>query len=242
MIGFVDDTNILAVGASTADNCRVLERAHARCLQWAKKSGMKFAPQKYTLTHFSRRRNTFNMEHPARLGEIVLAPQSSVRILGVILDSKLNWKDYLKHIQGRLPAYQRALAITAASTWGADMATARQVYSAIARPGLTYGAPLFHGPGLSNQRVAKELAKAQHQALRKVTGAYKATRTSRVETDCAIPPIHLYLDNLLANYRLSIPSTIAETIDRARQKIKIALQRRSARRQQAPTRAQEAHV
>lgn len=59
-IGFVDDMNMVAFGRSTEDNCRRLERSHDRYMDWAKKYG-EFAPEKYELMHFSRRR-CYNME------------------------------------------------------------------------------------------------------------------------------------------------------------------------------------
>ena len=60
-IGFVDNMNMVAFGRSTEDNCRHLERAHSRCMDWARRYGAKFAPKKYELMHFSRRR-CYNME------------------------------------------------------------------------------------------------------------------------------------------------------------------------------------
>src|SRR5699024_8484126 len=59
-IGFVDDMNMIALGQSTEDNCRRLERAHGRCMDWARRYGAKFAPEKYELMHFSWRR-CYNM-------------------------------------------------------------------------------------------------------------------------------------------------------------------------------------
>ena len=44
---FVDDTNILTISPSVAVNCRRLEEAHNKCLAWARKYRIKFAPNKY---------------------------------------------------------------------------------------------------------------------------------------------------------------------------------------------------
>ena len=54
--GFVDDTNIFAYSRSTEENCRTLEAAHDKCLEWALKHGATFAPEKYNLMHFTRQR------------------------------------------------------------------------------------------------------------------------------------------------------------------------------------------
>jgi retron-type reverse transcriptase len=55
-IGFANDINLLTYGKSTAENCNALETTHDRCLTWASTHGMRFAPKKYTLTHFTRRK------------------------------------------------------------------------------------------------------------------------------------------------------------------------------------------
>ena len=60
-IGFADDVNMLAYSRSTERNCRILEAGHARCLLWARRHGMKFAPNKYELIHFTRSRHQFNL-------------------------------------------------------------------------------------------------------------------------------------------------------------------------------------
>jgi hypothetical protein len=50
-----------------------------------------------------------------------------------------------------------ALSRVAASTWGATMEKARQIYLAIIRPAVSYGAALWHRPGKKRQKgpVAK---------------------------------------------------------------------------------------
>jgi hypothetical protein len=41
---------------SARDNCRRLKLAHDKCIAWAKRYGAKFAPDKYKLMHFTRKR------------------------------------------------------------------------------------------------------------------------------------------------------------------------------------------
>jgi len=48
---------------------------------------------------------------------------------------------------------------------------------------------------------AVKLAKIQNKCLRAIAGAYKATPTSVLETETFIPPLDLYLNERLANFR-----------------------------------------
>ena len=138
-IGFADDINLLAYSESTEANCRKLERVHEKLLQWAQKHGMKFAPMKYELIHFTRSKR-FNPKASIHLGGIEKAPKAEVRILGIWVDPKLKWSAHWSKVQKKASTQIGALVRTTASTWGASFLQARQVYSAVVRPAIAYGA------------------------------------------------------------------------------------------------------
>ena len=56
IVGFADDTNLLAFGRSAAATTRQLERAWKTCLQWANTRGMAFAAEKSKLIYFNKGR------------------------------------------------------------------------------------------------------------------------------------------------------------------------------------------
>ena len=82
-IRFADDVNLLAYSTSTHLTCRHLERMHLICQEWAKRYGISFAPNKYELIHFTRRRTKFNLQETVHLGETEKSLTESVRVLGV---------------------------------------------------------------------------------------------------------------------------------------------------------------
>jgi len=93
-IGFVDDTNLVVWSPLAEKNCRTLERIHNTCLTWARKSGASFAPDKYQLIHLTRRRRadtTACIQIPGFDGK----PQKLLKILGIWIDPKLNWKEHI---------------------------------------------------------------------------------------------------------------------------------------------------
>ena len=114
-VGFADDINILAYGPTTSHNCRNLQASYDICLEWARKHGMRFALAKYTLTHFAKSCK-FDMNAPVTLGETVVSLEPSVKVLGVILDSKLKWKDHEQAVKQKLATQMLALQCTTAST------------------------------------------------------------------------------------------------------------------------------
>jgi hypothetical protein len=82
-LGFADDVNILAYGRSTEQNCTLLEILHERCLDWARRHGAVFAPDKYELMHLTRKRRRFNLQAPINLGSLTKDPVQEVRVLGL---------------------------------------------------------------------------------------------------------------------------------------------------------------
>src|SRR6202035_1630832 len=80
LLGFADDVNLLTYREAIVVNCTNLEIVHKQCLDWACTHRMRFAPDKYTLTHFTRRQG-FNLQVPVRLQGIVVKPEPVVQIL-----------------------------------------------------------------------------------------------------------------------------------------------------------------
>ncbi len=147
VLGFVDDINILAYGRTTESTSETLSRAHDACAEWARTHGAMFAPEKYELTHFTRKPNRFDMTASLRIEDSVIKPKSDVRVLEVQLDTKLRWGSHLRQIEAGHVTKMLALSRLGASTWGATFAKARQVYSAVVRSGITFGASVWHQRG-----------------------------------------------------------------------------------------------
>ena len=76
---------------------------------------MQFALKKYTLTHFAKSCK-FNINAPITLSETVVSPKLSIKVLRVILNLKLKWKDYKQAVKQKLATQMLALQCTTAST------------------------------------------------------------------------------------------------------------------------------
>jgi Reverse transcriptase (RNA-dependent DNA polymerase)/Endonuclease-reverse transcriptase len=195
-LGYADDVNLLTYSETETENCKRLERAHDICLKWAKTHGMKFAAAKYTLMHFSRRHQSTTSRAPVTIQETTIYPSQSARILGVEVDNKLRWNKHTDKIKQRLVTQMYALTRTTASTWGATLPKARQLYTAVIRSAIGYASPIWYTTGRQPGKKSNQtnrLTTHQNKALRIITGAYKATRIRQLETEAYIPPLDLWL-------------------------------------------------
>jgi hypothetical protein len=145
-IGFVDDVNALAFCKTTEDNCRTLQSIHERCLEWARKHGASFAPEKYILVHFTKARTKHNTACRLTLPSLTITSCPSARVLGVILDKKLSWQPHLQHIKSTLATQTNVLTRLTASTWGATLRFSRLLYTVVVCPAITPGCPAWWAP------------------------------------------------------------------------------------------------
>ena len=125
--GFVDNIAILVEGKTFKENSTVLHDLHEKiCKPWARRHGSKFAPEKYQLSHFTRKRIA-NLEFPLSLPEQIVHPRKAVIYLGILLDTKLSWNGQVIANKTKALKSIGGLAGLAWSVWGAKLPRMRQM-------------------------------------------------------------------------------------------------------------------
>ena len=179
---------------STEENCRLLERAHQKCREWAERHGAAFAPQKYQLIHFTRSRR-HNLQATIQIQGFEGHPVQSLRLLGVWVDTKLQWGPHIKKAAEKGIQQLQSLQRLCKSTWGASFQKARHLYTAVVRPAITFGCPVWSNPEGTkghNNSLTKPLEEVQRIALRHITGAYKSVALPVLQREADITPIQLW--------------------------------------------------
>jgi len=198
-LGVLDDSNILNFGKTTEENCQRLKPAHAKCLRWAAQHGAAFAPQKYYPIHFTRSRIRHNLQATVDIQGFQEGPVPSLRLLGVWVDTELQWGPHIKKTIEKSQSQMQSLQRLCKSTWGATFQKARHIYTAVVRPALTYGCQVCNQTettwGQSTRRT-KALEKIQNQALRHITGAHRSVSEHVLQIEAHIPPVALYTQDL----------------------------------------------
>jgi hypothetical protein len=189
VVGFADDTNLLTVSREPEVNRRVLKQAWDTCRKWSEDFGMTFGPEKSALIHFTKRRKP--CQTPVQLGAALVTPKEYERFLGVWLDRKLSWSAHVSHLRRKVIAKLPALNRLAAAAWGCSLPRAKQIYTAVIRPTILYGAGVWHDIREKPAKVAKSLAVEQSKCLRIVAGAYRATPIRALEWELGVPPLDL---------------------------------------------------
>ena len=206
--GYIDDVMLAATGPNAEATNETLAKAHEECQDWARKHGSKFAPKKYQLVHFSRRRKAEHLD--LKLGEDTIKASTSARFLGVRMDSKLDWKEHMNLVKKKATKSIAGISRLAGSTWGGNLLTIRRLYEAIVIPQLTYCCSAWYRPEGEfghRKKTLEDIRIIEARGLRVVTGAFKATPRPALNIEATMLPIKQRLEKLTSETMLRIAAT-----------------------------------
>ena len=206
-VGFADDTNIVALGKTSADCCAPLEEGWQICDQWARRRGMRFGLEKSVLMHFSRA--CAKNAEPQKLDGREIRPVESSRFLGMHLDRKLNFGAHRSHLLAELKTQRFAQSKIAAMTLGPSLLRSRDVYLAGIQSAMTYAASVsttrenaMGGKKGRGTGLVTRLQTEQNKCLRVITGAYKSTPVKVLEAEANCMPIGIVLAHILCKQEI----------------------------------------
>ncbi|RKK79088.1 hypothetical protein BFJ63_vAg16914 [Fusarium oxysporum f. sp. narcissi] len=121
-IAFVDDYTAWVSGPTAQSNRRGIQAIIDKALDWERRSGATFEAEKTAIIHFTRYTGRVDSEPFTIKGEKV-SPKDQVKVLGVVMDSRLHYKQHmaraatrgleaameLKHLKGMAPSTTRQL-------------------------------------------------------------------------------------------------------------------------------------
>ena len=100
VIAFVNNYTVWVVGESAEANIISLKKVINHALVWESCSGATFKGKKTALVHFIRNPR-LRSDKPLNIKNIDIPPQNEIKILGVVMDSKLRYKSYVKKISSK---------------------------------------------------------------------------------------------------------------------------------------------
>lgn len=194
-LSYIDDICLVFASKSMAKNIKVLEKACNKMVELGIKLAIKFDLEKTELIHFTRSKAVQpKIKLPS--GHL-LAPQPKVKWLGIIFDSKLNFRD---HVQSRASqatqAFYRMLRL-ANTEKGLSPLAMRQIYMACVTSIADYGSEVYWRGQVF---VTRTLQALQNKALRKILGAFRTSPIKPMEVEAALPPPAVRLQHNLWRY------------------------------------------
>ena len=178
-IAFMDDYSAWVTGESASANRQKLEGQIDRAMKWAHRSGATFETDKTTIIHFTRNPKKTD-ESPYTIKGTSIYPVGQVKLLGVIMDAKLRFRQHIARAATR--GLRAAMALRRLRLL--SPVTARQLFTATVAPVVDYASVVWsHACRKSD---LSEMNRVQKVGAQAITGAFRTVATAVLEAEAGI--------------------------------------------------------
>lgn len=191
VVAYADDVAILVLGRFLSVISEIMEGALRTLSSWSRDCGLGVNAGKTELMLFTTKTKVPDFILP-RLDGQTLQLSPSARYLGVILDTKLNWRLNVEYRAKRACMAFYACRRTFGRRWGLQPKMVLWMYTAVVRPIMTHGA-LVWWPALTKGYNQTKLGRIQRTAGIGVTGALRSTPTQALSVLLHLLPIDLHI-------------------------------------------------
>ena len=179
-MAFVDDYTVWVANDSISENYTKLNKAIDEALNWERRSGATFEGDKTAFIHFTRTDNRASNE-PLWIKGQEVKPSDQIKLLGVIFDKQLRFKEHVARAVSR--GLKAALALSRLKA--ISPSTACQLFSATVAPVIDYGATIWWRAAAAS---TKAFNTTQKIGARAVTGAFKTVAREVAEAEASLLP------------------------------------------------------
>jgi ribonuclease HI len=185
---FIDDYFRWRVGHSAEENlARMQSEDIPRIEAWARRTGSCFAAEKTELIHFTRKKGE-HLEGQVVLNGTVVRSSPTAKLLGVVFDRELRWKEHVQ--QAIKHATKTTIALTGLRHLRPEQM--RQLYQACITPIVDYASTVWHDL-LRDKTHLRHLNTVQRTPLIRILSAFRTVATTTLEVEAHILPTHLRL-------------------------------------------------
>src|SRR5882724_6496091 len=172
-------------------------------LQWSKEHNSPFEYSKFALMDFTRNPASAISSTPLVLPHATINPVPTTRYLGIILDTRLDWKEQCSRAVKKGLEYTLALRRLSRHSSGLSPTHIRRLYVAIVIPKMLYGIDVWCQPIRQGQkrrtgsvRAVKALSRVQRMGAEIILGGLRSSPTDVYETHANLLPVELLIDRL----------------------------------------------
>ena len=199
---FVDDFSV----SCSSSNMRHIERQMQSCLnriqQWANENGFRFSKTKTVCVHFCNKRK-LHLDPELHLEGSVIPVVQEAKFLGIIFDSKLNFKAHIDYLRKKCQNALNLLKVVSKMDWGADRSVLLRLYRSLIRSKLDYGCIVYSS---ARKSYLQKLQPIQNQGLRLCLGAFRTSPVQSLYVEANEMPLYLRWEKLSLQYALKLRS------------------------------------
>lgn len=178
-MAFVDDYTAWVTGPSADANREGVQAIINGAMEWERRSGATFEGEKTTLLHFTRNTERSSATPFIIKGEAV-KPKDKAKILGIIMDSELRYKQHIANAATK--GLRAAMALRRLRM--VSPSTARQLFTATVAPVIDYASNVWmHACGSATRSPMNRVQRIGAQAI---TGAFRTVAVAIAEAEASI--------------------------------------------------------
>jgi hypothetical protein len=181
-MAFVDDYTAWVTGPLAEANRGSIEAIVERALEWERRSGATFEGDKTSLVHFTRDPRRTNMIPVTVKGKPVV-PRSNAKILEVIMDPELRFKEHIANAATK--GLNAAMALKRLRM--TSPSTARQLFGATVAPVMDYASNIWSHACTGSAMPA--LNRVQRIGAQAIIGVFRTVATAIGEAEASIPTV-----------------------------------------------------
>jgi ribonuclease HI len=196
---YADDLTGAAIGKTASEVRPRLQQLVDIVNQWAKRNFMEINVDKTEAIVFARHDVAAKFGAlDLKLGDAVIKMKDTVRLLGVMLDSRLTMKQHVDYIVQRANDRLAQLQVLCGATWGPRARDLRTFYMGYCCSVILYACQAWYS--LLNGDLREKLESLHRRAARLISGAAHSARNNSVLIEARLLPIAVIVESRTAKY------------------------------------------
>lgn len=182
---YADDIIIIVIGERKKKLRAKLQKCVNKITEWANSIGFSIAPLKSKMIHLCKVPRHKPLPNITINNEIV-PMVNSAKLLGVIIDSKLTFKQHITDLRKNLINRCNLIKSICGKYNGADRKTLLRIFEAIVVSKIMYGAHLY---SRGKEKEIERIAPLYNQTIRSITGAHRTSPVSSILAEAGMLPL-----------------------------------------------------
>jgi len=200
---FADDGTLVASGKSLPPLIKKLQTAldifHEECENW----GFNISAVKTVTTLFTRKIGKRN-DYSLVVGGKTLPVEHTAKLLGMRFDTRMTWSTHINYVRDRCRKRLNLMRAVSGRKWGASKNTLLQIYRALIRSIIDYGAIAYDS---ASPTMLTLIDRIQSEALRICCGAMKGTAVASLQVECCEMPLSVRRQMQQVQFAVKVRST-----------------------------------
>ena len=190
---FSDDLALLIGGFDIPTMRAKCQRYLTLINRWCSTIGVRLSALKSQAILFTKKR-TCRLDKPLQVEGAVIPMVSEVRYLGLILDSKLSWKQHAEYASSKAMKALHSVSSACRITWGLPPAYMRWLFLHISMPTLLFGSVVWHHKVVSSPSLLNLFNRVHRTGILMITGAFRSSSNSIIEIIAGVRPMEQMIE------------------------------------------------